>query len=52
MNHQANKLVYPVTREEETAITVAFDGVLEEIFACPSCGRIESRHADGAAVRR
>ena len=52
MNHQANKLVYPVTREEETEITSAFDGMIEEIFACPNCGRIESRRADGTAVRR
>jgi hypothetical protein len=47
MNHQADKLVYPVTREEAAALTAAFDGVIEEIFACPNCGRIESRRADG-----
>lgn len=43
MNHQADKLVYPRTREEESALTAAFDGVIEEVFACPSCGWIASR---------
>jgi hypothetical protein len=43
MNHQADKLVHPVT-EEETAIMIeALDGVIERIFACPRCGRIESQ---------
>lgn len=48
MNHQADKLVYPVTREEEAAVTAAFDGLIEEVFACPNCGWIESRRAAGA----
>jgi predicted RNA-binding Zn-ribbon protein involved in translation (DUF1610 family) len=43
MNHQADKLVYPVTREEAAVITEALDGVIEEVFACPACGWIESR---------
>ena len=43
MNHQAAKLVQPVTEEEAATLTEAFDGVIEEIFACPACGRIESR---------
>jgi transcription elongation factor Elf1 len=43
MNHQADKLVHPVTRAEAAEVTVAFDGVIEELFACPSCGWIESR---------
>ena len=45
MNHQADKLVYPVTQAEAAAMTAALDGVIEEVFACPGCGRIESRRA-------
>ena len=48
MNHQADKLVHPVTREEAADMTAALDGVIEEVFACPSCGWIESRRATGA----
>jgi len=43
MNHQADKLVYPRTAAEAARMTVAFDGVIEEVFACPNCGWIESR---------
>jgi hypothetical protein len=43
MNHQADKLVHPVSREEAERMTEALDGVIVEVFACPSCGRIESR---------
>jgi predicted RNA-binding Zn-ribbon protein involved in translation (DUF1610 family) len=42
MNHQADKLVHPVTPEETAAMTAAFDGVLETVFACPACGWIDS----------
>ena len=52
MNHQADKLVYPVTRAEEAAVTPAFDGVVLEVFACPACGRIEARRTQGKAARR
>jgi predicted RNA-binding Zn-ribbon protein involved in translation (DUF1610 family) len=45
MNHQASKLVHPVTKEEVDAITPALDGVILVVFACPSCGWIESRRA-------
>ncbi len=51
MNHQADKLVHPVTREEAARMTAALDGVLEEVFACPECGWIESRRVT-EAVRR
>ena len=47
MNHQADKLVQPVTKEEAAALTPALDGVLVVVFACPNCGWIESRR-DGA----
>ena len=43
MNHQADKLVHPVTQEEAARITPALDGIIEQVFACPNCGRIESR---------
>lgn len=43
MNHQASKLVHPLTTEEVAAMTVVFDGTLEIVFACPACGWIDSR---------
>ena len=42
MNHQAEKLVHPVTREEAAGMTPAFDGVVVIVFACPQCGWIDS----------
>ena len=42
MNHQASKLVQPVT-EEESAAQLELDGVLVFVFACPGCGRIEAQ---------
>jgi predicted RNA-binding Zn-ribbon protein involved in translation (DUF1610 family) len=42
MNHQANKLVEPVTREEAEASTAA-GGILILVFACPNCGYVDSR---------
>lgn len=47
MNHQADKLVHPVTREEAAAMTPALDGVIEIVFACPGCGWIDSRREAG-----
>ena len=46
MNHQADKLVQPVTREDETAVA-ELDGILERVFACPGCGWIDSRRETG-----
>ena len=43
MNHQADKLVHPVTKEEVASMTPALDGVIERVFACPGCGWIDSR---------
>ena len=51
MNHQADKLVHPVTREAAALMTAALDGVIEEVFACPNCGWIESRRADAEVTR-
>ena len=46
MNHQADKLVQPVTREDEGAVA-ELDGILERVFACPGCGWIDSRRETG-----
>ena len=43
MNHQADKLVHPVTREEAEGMTPALDGVIVIVFACPGCGWIDWR---------
>jgi predicted RNA-binding Zn-ribbon protein involved in translation (DUF1610 family) len=42
MNHQANKLVEPVTREEAEA-SRALAGIIVLVFACPNCGYVASR---------
>ena len=42
MNHQADKLVHPRTVEEADRISLAFDGIIERVFACPACGWIDS----------
>ncbi len=42
MNHQAEKLVHPVTGEETAGMTPALDGVILIVFACPRCGWIDS----------
>jgi len=47
MNHQADKLVDPVTAEEVAVMGSAFDGVLLVVFACPGCGWIDSRREAG-----
>ena len=48
MNHQADKLVHPVTREETADMTSALDGVLMVVFACPSCGWIDAQRDFGS----
>ena len=48
MNHQADKLVQPVTQEEAATVGPALDGLLERVFACPSCGWIDSRREPDA----
>lgn len=46
MNHQADKLREPRTREEAEAASLG--GVLIEIFACPRCGWIAARERSEA----
>ena len=41
MNHQADKLREPTTREE--AETSRLGGIVIAVFACPSCGWIASK---------
>jgi hypothetical protein len=48
MNHQADKLVHPVTAEEVAQVTPVFEGVIEVVFACPNCGWIDSRRTADA----
>jgi hypothetical protein len=52
MNHQADKLVHPVTKEEAARMTPALDGVIEIVFACPGCGWIDSRRESGPHSER
>ena len=42
MNHQADKLRDPSTREEADS-SRATGGTVVAIFACPNCGWIDSR---------
>jgi predicted RNA-binding Zn-ribbon protein involved in translation (DUF1610 family) len=49
MNHQAEKLVHPVTAAETANMTPALDGVVLVVFACPSCGWIDSVRRAGSA---
>ena len=50
MNHQADKLVQPLTHDEAAAMTEALDGVIEVVFACPVCGWVDSRRAGAPAT--
>lgn len=43
MNHHANKLVEPCTPADDRDVDAALGGVLEEAYACPRCGNVESR---------
>jgi predicted RNA-binding Zn-ribbon protein involved in translation (DUF1610 family) len=43
MNHHADKIIYGVGSPVEPASTFGMDGVLEEFYACPTCGSAASR---------
>jgi predicted RNA-binding Zn-ribbon protein involved in translation (DUF1610 family) len=45
MNHQADKLVEPTSREE-TESSRALGGIVVAVFACPNCGWIASQRTD------
>lgn len=46
MNHHADKLVDPSTREEAAGADPALGGLVHEVFTCPKCGRTEARRAE------
>jgi predicted RNA-binding Zn-ribbon protein involved in translation (DUF1610 family) len=52
MNHQAEKLVHPVTAAEAASMTPALDGVVLVVFACPNCGWIDSVRRAGSSSER
>ena len=52
MNHHADRLVHPVTDAELAGMTVALDGALERVFACPGCGRVGARRERASSVVR
>ena len=43
MNHHAEKLVDPVSAEEAARVDPALGGLIEEVYACPECGKAASR---------
>lgn len=45
MNHHADKLVDPRTREESLAMERSLSGVVQELHSCPGCGANASRLA-------
>ena len=45
MNHHANKVDYSAGHEDPDAVDAVFNGVLQEVHQCPSCGNIELRRA-------
>jgi hypothetical protein len=47
MNHHADKVIYPGSVGDAKDSSVAWGGVIEETHACPGCGAVESRRADG-----
>jgi ribosomal protein S27AE len=47
MNHQADKLVEPTSREEAEASTV-LGGVILAVYACPNCGWIRAQREQDA----
>jgi len=51
MNHHADKVDYAAALDNPAAADAAFGGVLEEVFTCPNCGKIEMRPAaEGASA--
>lgn len=46
MNRHAEKINYMVAPEQSQYIDPELDGVLEEIHACPVCGKAHARPLD------
>jgi predicted RNA-binding Zn-ribbon protein involved in translation (DUF1610 family) len=49
MNRHALKVDYGAASDNPEVNDPDFDGVLEEVHACPVCGKASLRRADGAA---
>jgi ribosomal protein S27AE len=45
LNHHADKIDYSSGRETMETADVELGGVIEEVHACPECGRTETRMA-------
>jgi ribosomal protein S27AE len=43
MNHHADKLIEPTSREEAARVDPALGGIVEEHHACPECGKGQAR---------
>jgi ribosomal protein S27AE len=44
MNHHADKLIEPTTRDDEKLVDPALGGIVEEHYACPKCGMGQTRN--------
>ena len=45
MNHHADKLVQPTGPADEVSVDPTLGGIVEEVYACPACGRVAARRA-------
>jgi hypothetical protein len=45
MNHHADKLVEPIGPADDSMVDSALGGMVEEVHACPACGREAARRA-------
>jgi hypothetical protein len=43
MNHHAEKLVQPTGAVDEPMVDPALGGIVEEVHACPACGKQAAR---------
>ena len=45
MNHHADKVVDSTGPADERTVDPALGGMVEEVYACPACGREAARRA-------
>ena len=43
MNHHADKLVDPVGAQQTAKADPTLGGMVQEMYACPACGNVDSR---------
>jgi predicted RNA-binding Zn-ribbon protein involved in translation (DUF1610 family) len=43
MNHHADKVVEAEQPEDARLVDPELEGIVQEIYSCPSCGWVESR---------